>query len=176
MNTTTTTSACCHCCARKRLENRCCAFFLNYYPIPSFEEIVEIFDNYLIKSGKNFVKLDTVIKFFIEMHNHQDYFIELSKIPLKSQQQQQRLFPCDSNLPKNANLQFFEMLLSENYLSQADEIQILIDSIAHVILTNQISEFKISSICKLCAMLGNYLVGCEHLHKHGLEFLSNDVC
>lgn len=173
---TTTTSACYHCCARKRLENRCCGFFLNYYPIPSFEEIVEIFDNWLIKSGKNFVKLDTVIKFFIEMHNHQNYFIELSKIPFKSQQQQQRLFPCDNNLPKNANLQFFEMILSENYLSQADEIQMLIDSIAHVILTNQISEFKISSICKFCAMIGNYLVGCEHLHKHGLEFLSNDVC
>ena len=167
-----TSSVCYNCCTRKTLEQSCCALFVNYDSI-SFEEVVEIFDNCLEKSNMSFVKLDTVIKFFKEVHDRQDYFIELSKIPFVSKQ---KPFAYDATFVKNSNLQFFEMLLSEEYFSQEEDIQFLIDSIAHVISTNCISEFKISSMCKLFAMLGNYLLGCELHHKHGLNFSVNDVC
>ncbi|MEL6887028.1 MAG: hypothetical protein AAFP87_21160 [Pseudomonadota bacterium] len=168
----TSSAVCYNCCARKTLEQSCCTLFVDYDTI-SFEEVVEIFDNWLEKSHMSFVKLDTVVKFFKEVHDREDYFIELSKIPFISKQ---KPFAYNTTFVKNSNLQFFEMLLSEECFSQEEDIQFLIDSIAHVISKNSISEFKISSMCKLFAMLGNYLLGCELHHKHGLIISVNDVC
>lgn len=157
--------------AREHLGRYFSTLFLDFYNHPPFEEVIKIFDDWLTQDSDPFVKLHVILYLFNQMCAKLSHFIDLSNLAFHSQYLQ-----CDYFFPKNASLEFFKMIITDNYLPHQGEVSYYIDNMSQVVLFNNVSQLKIYSAFDLLKKLRNYLLGCELIHKHGLEFCEISNC
>ena len=142
----------------------CSTLFLDSYTLPSFEEVLMTFEDWLNETCDS-LQLNFILNLLKQMCVSEAYFLKVSKLASLSNH-----FCFSNDLAPTAGLNFFQKLFHEDYSFDVKEISYFVDNVTQVILFNNVSAVKISETCKFFGMLANEFLNCELLHKHALHF------